>query len=321
MPKNSSVKKVKAVTSKPKPNASPRKLAAPTYNSFRLQKRRAKPQVAKIQSSFRLFRQSLSILKGSWKVFLGIVLVYTLLNLLLVQGYFNFDLSSAQAEAQALMAGNWGKIVGGFSGLSYLFGHAGADPTTGAYRVILTVIMSLAIIWALRQVLADKHKKVRVRDTFYAGMYPLAPFVLVFLLICLQLVPLTLAMYLMGIAGVTNGVEVLLWTLILGALGALTFYWLSSSIFALYIACLPGVQPVEAVRSAVQLVRHRRWFVLRRVLFLPFILFVSVSIVVVPLIVLFSPAAIAVFFIFLMTVLPIVHSYMYLLYRELLNAQ
>lgn len=316
-----SPKKTKVKTA-PATASEPRKLKGPQYRSFRLQKRHDKPQVAKIPSSFKLFRRSLGILKRNWKVFLGIVTIYTILNLLLVQGFFALDLESVKQEAQSFATGGWGAVIAGFSGLSYLFGNAGASPTTGAYRVILILIMSLATIWAIRQfVLGEKNKKVRIRDAFYEGMYPLVPFILVFLLICLQLVPLTLAMYLVTVTGVTNGLELLLWTLIMGGLTVLTFYLLSSSIFALYIACLPGMQPVAAIRSAVQLVRYRRFFVIRRILFLPLILFICLAIVVVPLVVVFPPAAIAVFFIFLMTVLPVVHSYLYLLYRELLDAQ
>jgi hypothetical protein len=312
----------KSKTEKPTSAAKPRKLKDPKYNSFHLQKSHTKPKAAKILSSFKLFRHALGLIKRNWLLFLGITAVYTVLNLLLVQGFFNIDLTSVREQAQALAAGNWGTIIGGFSGLSYLFGNSGADPTTGAYRVILMLLVSLAIIWVLRQlVINEPGKRIRLRDAFYASMYPLVPFVLVFLLICLQLVPLTLAMYLVGAIGITNGIELLLWVIILVTLTAVTLYMLSSSIFALYIACLPGMQPVEALRTAVQLVRHRRLFVLRRVLFLPLALFVGLSILVVPFIVFYTPAAIALFFIFLMTVLPIVHSYMYLLYRELLNAQ
>lgn len=323
MSKNSSEQKTVAKSGKAaKAGAQPRRLQAPTYRSFRLQKKHAKPRTAKIPSSFKVFRRALAILGHNWKIFLGLSAVYAVLSLLLVQGFFSLDLHTVKADAQALISGKWGAVIGGFSGLNYLFSNAGAEPTTGAYRVILGIILSLAIIWVLRQLLvAESGKKIRVRDAFYSGMYPLVPFVLVFMVICLQLVPITIAMYLVGIVGVTNGVELILWSLVILSLGAFTIYMVSSSLFALYIACLPGVQPVEALRSAVQLVRHRRWFVIRRLLFLPFILFAGLAVIVVPLIIVFPPAAIGVFFVFLMTVLPIVHSYLYLLYRELLNVE
>lgn len=310
MPKNSSKSK--------KHDAVPRTLKIPKYQSFRLQKKRLpKPAVPRIPGSFRLLRMSLGVLRRNWKVFLGIAGVYALLNLLLVQNFFGIDISGAKAGLEAAVSGGWGKLMSGFSLLTYLFGNAGTASSTSAYRLILMVIASLAIIWALRQVRAGT--KVRIRDPFYNGMYPMIPFVLVFLAASVQLVPLAIALYFFTVAGAYGVVEILLWTGVLGLLSGLTLYWLSSSLFALYIVCLPNTRPMEALRMAVDLVRYRRWAVIRRVLFLPVATLVVLAAVMLPIIFFVTPLAVWAFFLFLMVVLPVVHSYMYTLYRELLH--
>lgn len=305
-------------TTKPtKTPASPRKLARPTYRSFRLQKRIPREKRLAVKGSFRLFRSTLGVLRHNWKLFLGITAIYALLNILLVQGFFNVDVASVKQSVESTIGGHWGKIAGGFSAINYLIGASGTDSSTNAYRLILSIIASLAFIWAFRQLYANN--TLRVRDSFYEGMYPLIPFIVVFIVISLQLVPLTLGLYLYSVVGAASGTEAILWIIILAILAILTLYMLSSSIFALYIACLPGMTPLAALRSAVQLVRYRRFIVLSRLIMLPIIVFIIVALVMIPLVVLATPVVAVVFFIFLMTVLPIVHGYLYALYRELLR--
>jgi hypothetical protein len=297
-------------------SVAPRQLKTPTYRAFRLQKKISKPQTVKIPGSFKILRKSFKVLTDNWKLFLGITVVYAILNLILVQGFFGGDLATTKANAENAITGQWSKLAGGISGLSYLFGNAGNTPETGVFRFALVVIGSLAVIWALRQVLAGQ--KQRIRDSFYSGMYPLIPFILILIVISLEIAPLALGMYLFNLTGATNGVEITLWALILGLLSALTLYLLSSSIFALYIVCLPNMPPVKALRTAVSLVRHRRFFVLRRLLFYPLFVTITVALVMVPLIIFLTPLAVAVFFVILMLILPLSHSYVYSVYRELL---
>lgn len=299
--------------------AKPRKLAMPTYRSFRLQKK-IKPVAVKLPNSFTLFKQAIQLLATHWKLFLGIVAVYTVLNLLLVQSFLGVDLGQAKAAIADSLQGGWGKVIGGFSLLSYLAGTSSgiSSQAAGAYRSMLVVVVSLALIWALRQVIAKKDA-VRVRDSFYDGMYPLAPFLLVFLVITLELIPFATGTYFFNLAGSANGAEVILWIVVLGALALLTLYLMSSTLFALYIACLPGMRPMAALRSARELVRYRRWSVGRRLLFLPLALIIIISAIMIPIILFATPLAVGVFFVLALFVLPVVHSYMYLLYRELLH--
>jgi hypothetical protein len=86
----------------------------------------------------------------------------------------------------------------------------------------------------------------------------------------------------------------------------------------LYIACLPDVAPVQALRSARQLVAARRWTALRKILFLPFVLVLANVAIMLPIILLIPAAATWIFAVVMMFNLAVAHSYYYALYRSLL---
>ena len=258
------------------------------------------------------------------RLFIGITLVYGLLNLVLVQGLSSStDVSSLKSELSQVFTGHFGSLASSLSIFVVLVGSAGngSSQTAGAYQLILVVITSLAIIWALRQVLSGV--QLRVRDAYYRGMYPMIPFILVLLIIGLQLIPLLVGATLYGIV-TTNGiavyfVEKLVWALVFAVLALLTLYMLSSSLFALYIVTLPDMTPLKALRSAREVVRHRRWTVLRKIICLPIILLVIAALIMLPIIIWLTPLAQWVFFILTMFAVAAIHAYMYTLYRELLN--
>jgi hypothetical protein len=93
---------------------------------------------------------------------------------------------------------------------------------------------------------------------------------------------------------------------------------LCSSLFALYIVCLQGTDPMAALRAARELVRYRRWTILRKIIFLPLALLVCGAALTIPAIFLITPVAGVVFFVLSMIGLTVAHCYMYRLYRELL---
>ncbi|MDL2363193.1 MAG: hypothetical protein QFB86_02305, partial [Patescibacteria group bacterium] len=198
---------------------------------------------------------------------------------------------------------------------------SGNSDAAGAYQLFLALIMSLAIIWSLRQLLAGN--EIRVRDAFYKGMYPLIPYLLVLIVVGLQLIPLVIGSTVYS-AVITNGIAVhliekVLWAVFFIACASLTLYWLASSLMALYIATLPEMTPLLALRSARDLVRNRRLAVLRKMTFLPLLFLVTSALIMVPIIIVAAPIAQVVFFILSMLSLIVIHAYLYLLYRDLLN--
>lgn len=301
-----------------------RRLKQPGYRSFRLQKR-IRHQNPELLGSVKLFKKSLAPLKGHWKLFLGITIVYGLLTIILVRGVGGgLDLSELKDALKEGFSGRFASLATGAALYSYLIGSAGASSsaTGGVYQTLLIIIVSLATIWTLRQLMAESSIRIHVRDAFYKGMSPLIPFVLVLLVIGLQLVPLLMGSWaystVVNNSIAVNGVERVVWLLMFLVLALFSLYMITSSLFALYIVTLPDMTPMKALRSARQLVLHRRFLVLRKILFLPLILLVLSALIIIPLIIFLTPLAVWVFFGLTMFVVVLIHSYMYTLYRELL---
>lgn len=317
MPKAAPSKRSKKIPASTKP----RKLKPSRYNSFKLQKRIKHP--AQLLSIWSLTRQTASLLWRHKQSFAGITLIYGLLTVVLAQGLGGTNVGELKGQLSQVLTGNFAGLTSGLVVFVSLVGSAGnsSSQTAGAYQLFLALIASLAVIWALRQTMAGT--PYRIRDAYYRGMYPLVPFVLVLLVISLQLIPLAIGSTLYSII-VTNGIAVLLvekiiWGLLFAALALLSLYMISSSLFALYIVTLPDMTPLKALRSARELVRHRRWTVLRKVLFLPLLLLIVAAFIMLPIIAWATVLASYVFFILTMFALVAAHSYMYGLYRNLLN--
>lgn len=320
MPKTASKSK-KTAAEKAAPAAA-RQLKEPTYKSFQLNKR-IKVRREKLPNAFRLMSASLKILRQNWKVFLGVVLIYGALNAVLVQGFnAGGNLNETKSAIGQAMDGNWAELGSSLAVFLHLLGSSGntTNATAGAYQFVLIIVTSLALIWLLRQAYANN--QFRIRDGFYEGMAPLVKFFLVIIVIFLQLIPMALGLglYALTVGGeiATTFVEQILWALFAAAASIITFYMVSSSIFGLYIVTLPDMTPLRALRSARELSANRRWTILRKVFFLPIAVLVMAALIVVPVIFFAAPAAAWVFFALTMLFLPIVHSYLYALYRALL---
>lgn len=250
--------------------------------------------------------------------------VYLLLTIVLVKGLgiSSNNVPELKATLQDAFQGSGGQLTTGFTLFGLLLGTSGSvsSDVAGAYQSILLIIVSLVLIWALRQTMANA--TVGVKESFYKGLYPLIPFLLVLLVIGLQFIPLLIGNFLystvFGYGLAVTSPEKVVWLIIFALLALLTLYMVSSSIFAAYIVTLPDVTPIQALRSARELVRHRRWSIARKILFLPLILVIGAAVIMIPVIMFITPLSEWVFFLLSMAALAIIHSYMYHLYRELL---
>ncbi len=304
--------------------AKPRKLKQLGYRTFRLSKR-IKHSQKPLPSSLQLFRLSLGTLKSNWRFFGGITVVYGLLLVIFASGLSGeFDLQGAKDLLNESLGGEGGNLTTSIMLFSDLASSSSAsnNEVVSLYQTVIVVICSLAIIWGLRQAHTKGAKTLRVKDSFYNGMYPLVPLMLVLFVIALQLIPLTLgaSLYAFTVGGgiATTAAEQLLWVTLTFLLVTLSLYMVSSSIFALYIVTLPRITPVQALRSARKLVAHRRLVIIRKLLVLLIVVFVVLGLVVIPFIAFLPLAAELVFFTLSVTLLPVTHAYIYNLYRSLL---
>ncbi|MEK7603062.1 MAG: hypothetical protein AAB459_02345 [Patescibacteria group bacterium] len=298
-----------------------RQLKQPRYKSFRLSHRVKHP--TKLPSAWRLFKQSFYHLKNNWRVFVWIILVYAFLTIVLVKGLLGTsNLSEVKATVEQIFTGAAGQVGTGLTIFGFLVSDSASPQSDSAaiYQSLLMVVFSLAAIFALRQTYANKRPSRA--DVFYKSQYPLIGFLCVLFVIGIQLLPFGLSNFLFSIV-FGNGlavtlIEQVLWAILLFLLALLSLYMISSSFFALYIITLQDMTPMRALRSAREIVRYRRWTVLRKLLVLPIFLIIGAALIMLPLILYLTPLAEWIFFGLSMTGVVWVHSYGYALYRELL---
>ncbi len=278
----------------------------------------------KLPSSFTILRRALAHIWHNKKLFIGILLIFTALYLLLVKGLaVNFRLEDTGDAIEDAVGQDVNPTLKGAALLGALLGSPGS--TTGeaasVYQVLLLILVSLPIIWALRQTF-DGRTKISVKEAYYHSMAPFVQYIFVGLVILVQCLPaiIMISVYNIVIAQqiATNDFEHALW--LIGALLGIgvSFYFLSASIFASYIVTLPNMRPMESLRSALKLVKFRRWMILRKVLFLFFVMLLCYILLFLPL-VLLVPIAAEILFLFVSVFLLLLgHTYFYTLYRELL---
>ncbi len=316
MPKAKSAKSATA----PKAPRRTRVRKQPGHKSFRLSK---KIPTKPLSSPWAITKKASRILLGNKKLFAMIIVSLALLNFVVVQSFGNpINLASVKENVETLLGSSatkantswilFGSLVGS--------GSSQAGEVAGVYQTILMIIFSLAIIWALRQLLSGE--KTSFRDAFYKSTYPLIPFCLVLVVIGLQMLPATVGslIYSTVLANdlVANNIERTLWIMLYLVLVLLSAYMILSSIFALYISTLPDMTPLKALRSARSLVLGRRLKVAIRFLFLLIVTSVVSLLILLPT-VFFAPSiAEYVFYVFASAILVVIHSYTYILYRELL---
>ena len=322
-----------AIKSKPVAKIITAKTEIKSQNTVRQRKlpRRTKKKIDKTVKRSNKIPPARKILWGAlrhiWahkKVFLGILLVYGILNLVLVKGVANnFQITGLKNELSSTFDESANTFDTSLALFGVLIGSSGttSGESGSVYQVFLLVIASLALIWALRHTY-EKQVKVTVRDSFYKGMYPFIPVILVLLVVILQLLPMLIGTSIYSV--VQNGglavtlIEKMLWLLLLIVSVGASFYMVSSSIFALYIVTLPDMTPMRALRAARKLVKFRRWTIFRKVFFLPAVILLVAAIGLIPLIIVLPIAADILYTIAAILTLGVVHGYGYALYRELL---
>ena len=302
-------------TAKKKPAKTGSKRSAPVKKRSSTKNTPPKSR-ASLPSIWKLSKSAATVLWDHNRLFGGITAVFLVLNLVLVQG-LNDSNAANSLDGHSFSPGldSFVKLIG-TTGTS-------SSGTGDPYQLFTVLLASLALVWALRQVIAGR--QIRIRDAFYQGMYPFVPLLLVLLVISLQFVPLLIGSGLYTLA-VGNGIAIgtfqtILWAILFIGLALVSFYWLASSLFALYIVTLPDMTPLKALRSARELVRHRRLVIIRKLLALPVIIFVLAAVIMVPVIIVIQPVAPWIFFVLAAAGLTLTHSYLYTVYRALLASE
>ncbi len=277
-------------------------------------------QYIKLPSSLSLLSDSFNFITANIKILSGITAVYAVLYLIFIRAGSSFDVEGTNEIIRDSLGDNaiLNKTV--LTGTLISSGGGSSSSTGGPYSFILLVIGTLAFVWAIRHLMAGK--KFKIRDTFYSGMYPLIPFVIVLFIISMQLIPFVVGGFLYSTAELNGLISTLLervlFIILWIALSSLSAYWLANSLMAIYAVTLPDIYPMQALRSTKQVIKGRRWNVLSRILIL--ILFLALVAVCVLLITVSLVPVIAVYIYDLLMILGLLFAniYMFKLYRSLI---
>ncbi len=286
--------------------------------------RTMRPVRPKVATSIAILRNSIKLLRLTWKPAVGVAIVYALGVLVFARGLsVGQDMTSIKQTLDSLFTGTGGHAQSLFVEFMVLFNSSNTTTNAGGgfFQAFLLIMCTLAIIWVFRQ--ANSGTQPTTKAAFYNGMYPLAQFILVLLAISIQAIPLLLGSYLYSML-IANGIavhaiEIFLSFLIIILLITWSLRMLMSSFFALYIVSLPGMTPVRALRSAKELVIGRRMLVVRKIVLLPVVLLLASVIVIVPFLLLWPPVAAWVFYTLSAFALVASNAYMYTIYKELIK--
>lgn len=275
-----------------------------------------------VSSSWQLFKASNRHLWENKKIYGGISAVYIFLSILLIRKFsFTTDLGLAKESFDELLSGAGNAYTSSAAVFSYIVGaNSPSSEAAALYQSIITILVTLATVWALRQTHAKK--KISLKDTFYKSTYPLVQFLFVLIVVSLQCLPFVLGSFLFNSTvstDVASGfIQKALWSILAFALIVWSLYMVSASIFALFIVTLPEMAPLQALRSAKKLLKGRRWTMLRKVIFMPIILVVIVAAIMFPVIMFITPLSEVIFILLFGSLVVVATSYIYTLYRELL---
>jgi hypothetical protein len=265
------------------------------HRSFRQTRRRDYVRPLRLPGYWAFTNQVRRILVGNKKLFFGLIAFYGILTGLLT-GLASQESYSEMGELIRDMGGEF--FSGNFSDLDSagvtLLGIAtgafssGTTEAQGIYAVLLALLVWLSTVWLLRAIMAGK--RPRLRDGLYNAAAPILSTFLVMFVVVLQLLPITLVIIGYSAAASTGlldgGVEAMIFWVAAGLLVLLSLYWISSTLLALVVVTLPGMYPLQAVKTAGDLVIGRRIRMLLRVLWLLLIIVLTWVVVMIPLILL-----------------------------------
>jgi hypothetical protein len=318
-------------------NSSKQYLARRPHRSLRLTRRRDYARSLKLPGYWAFGAQVRRTLWANKKLFIWLVIVYAILTALLVgmasQDAYSTLTDTLRQAGGDVFSGNWGEID--TAGLLFMSAVTGGVSTTLSevqqiYSGLIFLLTWLTTVWLLRNILAGH--KVKLRDGLYNASAPLLSTFLITLILIVQLLPLAIALigYAAALASglLSGGITAMLFWIAAGLLVLLSLYWISSTFIALVVVALPGMYPLDALRTAGDLVTGRRIRILLRLLWLGLEIVIIWALIMIPVILLdtwlkglwsaieWLPAI--PFALLVMSSLTIVwaSSYIYLLYRK-----
>ena len=274
------------------------------------------------------------------KIFVWVVITFAIFSAALVgigsQEVYAQLSNFIKTGEESVLNGLWGEVTkSSILIFSAVTGSLQEAPTVlqQVYNALLLLFTWLTAVWLWRAIRTGA--RPRFRDGLYNAGAPIIPTILVGLVAILQLVPASLAVIGYGAASgseiLSNGVEAMVFWSVAALLVLLSAYWLTSTALALVVITLPGMYPVKALRAAGDLVTGRRVRVLLRIAWLGLTVVLAWAVVMIPFVMLEGWLSSKFVIMTQLPIIPVlllcfssatvvwVASYIYLLYRKLVN--
>lgn len=282
----------------------------------------------------------LSVIRNNGRLFTALLAVYVLLGAVFV------GLSSQDSYSQlsqlldetggGLFTDGWGAI--GQAGLLLFTGLSGGlsqelTDVQQVYSVLILLLTWLTSVWLLRGIVAGKQPKLR--DGLYNAGSPIVATGMVMLVLLLQLLPAAVAVVIASSAATTsvyeNGFMAMIVTLVAGLFVVMSAYWAVSTFFAMVIVTLPGMYPLQALRTAGDMVIGRRVRLLLRLVWMAIVGIIAWTVIVLLLIIIVRSLSGLLPWLGVIPIVPVVMSvmsaavvvwsaaYVYLLYRKVVE--
>lgn len=310
------------------------------HRSFRLTRRRDYRRSLKLPGYFAFTFEVNRTLKKFRKPFIRLAVTFALATALLAgiasQETYTSLTNTLRETGSEIFQGNFSELQQAGVVVAAI-ATTGLNAASGEAQQITAVLISLMVwlstVWLLRNLLAGH--KVRMRDAIYNAGAPIIPTILLGLVLLVQLIPAALAVVAYSAASVSGllqgGVEAMLFWMAAVLLAAISLYWITSTFFAMIIATLPGMYPMQALRMAGDMVTGRRVRVLVRLLWMGLCVAIGWVVILLPVILFDTWLKGAVPQIQWLPIVPLtllivstlsaiwISSYIYLLYRKVMD--
>ena len=236
---------------------------------------------------------SFGLIFRNWKIFVPLLLIMVVAAI----AFVGLMSENTYQEFQTIIddtAKQNGADIGTFTKSGILListvftGGLSASANAGAWLFValLFLVIFLVTIFVLRHKMAGN--KVGLRDAFYNSMSPLISAFVVLLVAAVQTIPIMLLVVAYSAAIETHFLDTPFYAILFLAFAALMIllsgYLLSSSIMALVAVTAPGLYPLDALKTASELMIGRRIKFILRMISLLITLAMMWAVVMMPLI-------------------------------------
>lgn len=262
------------------------------HRSFRRTYRRDYVRSLKLPGYWAFTHHVSRTLWNNKKLFLCVLAAYALITVSVVnlasESLYSELRTTVNDTTTEIFKGFWGEI--GKSGLLLLGGVTGSyneaptDSQSRTYMILAGLLLWLTTVWLLRAISAGA--KPKMRDGLYNAGAPIVPTIFISFVGVLQLLPIALVLYgytaAVGSGLLEGGVEAMMFWSVAAVLTILSAYWLTSTFIAMVVVTLPGMYPLQALRTAGDLVIGRRIRILLRILWMLLVVVVVWAVIAIP---------------------------------------